>query len=57
VLFKVPTSIFGDSEVFHGMFSLPQQGADNANSDVNPLILPDMKASEFRVFTQAALAQ
>jgi hypothetical protein len=39
------------------MLGLPQQGADNANSDVNPLVLPDMKASEFLVFTQAALAQ
>jgi hypothetical protein len=57
VLFKVPTSIFADSEVFHGMLGLPQQGTDDANSDVNPLVLPDMKASEFRVFTQAALAQ
>jgi hypothetical protein len=39
------------------MLSLPQQDADNVNSDVNPLVLSDMKASEFRVFTRAALAQ
>jgi hypothetical protein len=57
VLFKVPTSLFADSDVFHGMLSLPQQDADNVNSDVNPLVLSDMKASEFRVFTRAALAQ
>jgi hypothetical protein len=50
-------SIFAESEIFRGMFGLPQQRESNSNSAGNPLIMPELKAAEFRVFVRAALAQ
>jgi hypothetical protein len=39
------------------MFGLPQKSESNSNSVQNPLIMPELKAAEFRVFVRAALAQ
>jgi hypothetical protein len=38
------------------MFGLPQKSESDSNSAGNPLIMPELKAAEFRVFVRAALA-
>jgi hypothetical protein len=55
-LFKVPRAIFEGSPVFAEMFKIPQGGTPDGSSDEQPLEL-QLKAEEFRLFTQAATCQ
>jgi len=50
-LFRIPTYLFArESQIFGGMFMLPQPGGDNVEGSTpsNPIILPDGHSEDFK---------
>lgn len=56
MLFRVPRHPFEmESPVFKDMFSMPADSLTDGCSDESPLILPGVRASDFRTFLKALL--